>query len=47
MKKQIKIKQNKANLFFVIVGRLVVYGTLYAGGIIFLFWAFQQITVYR
>lgn len=46
-KKQVKIKQTKANLFFLIVGRLVIYGAFYTGAIMFFVWAFQQITVYK
>lgn len=47
MKKKIKIKQTKTNIFFVIMGRLLVYGILYIAAISFLIWAFNQITVYR
>lgn len=47
MNKKIKIKQNKANIFFVILGRLVAYSILYFGNVAFMFWAFQNITVYR
>lgn len=47
MKKQIKIKQTKSNIFFVIMGRLLTYAFLYMGAIAFLFWAFQQITIYK
>lgn len=46
MNKKIKIKQNKANIFFVILGRLVAYLLLYFGSIAFMFWAFLQNTIY-
>ena len=47
MKKQIRIKQNKANIFFVIIGRLLVYSVIYMGAINFTIWCLKQITVYR
>ena len=47
MKKQIKIKQTKSNIIFLIIGRAIAYAGLYIGSIAFLVWAFQQITVYR
>lgn len=47
MKKQIKIKQTKSNIIFLILGRAIVYAGLYIGSIAFLVWSFQQITVYR
>lgn len=47
MKKQIKIKQNKSNIFFIIIGRLLVYSAIYMGTINFAIWCLKQITVYR
>lgn len=47
MKKQIRIKQNKANIFFVIIGHLLVYSAIYMGAINFVIWCLKQITVYR
>ena len=46
MNKKIKIKQNKANIFFVILGRLVTCLLLYTGSIAFGIWAFLQNTIY-
>lgn len=46
MNKKIKIKQNKANIFFVILGRLITYLLLYVGAIAFGVWAFLQNTIY-
>lgn len=46
MKKQIKIKQTKANIFYIIIGRLFIYGLLYIGSIVFGIWAFLQNTIY-
>lgn len=38
-----KINKNK---IYELVGRLVVYGGLYAGGVAFCCWAFLQNTIY-
>jgi hypothetical protein len=42
-----KIKQNKINIISVIIGRLLIYSTLYFGVIAFVAWAFFKITVYK
>lgn len=47
MKTKLKIKQTKSNMFFVIIGRLLTYGTIYIATIFFILWAFGQITVYK
>ena len=46
MKKQIKIKQNKLNKIIVIVGRLLIYASIYFGMSAFVVWAFLQNTIY-
>lgn len=46
MKKQIKIKQNKLNKIIVIVGRLLIYASIYFGMSVFAAWAFLQNTIY-
>lgn len=46
MKKQIKIKQTKANIFYIIIGRLLVYSLLYIGAVAFGVWMFLQNTIY-
>jgi hypothetical protein len=38
-----KIQKNKA---YELIGRIVVYGSLYIGSIIFMCWAFLQNTIY-
>ena len=45
MKKQIKIKQTKSNIFFVILGRLITGLLIYSSSIAFCIWAFNQITI--
>lgn len=44
--KKLKIKQNKTNKIIVIIGHLLIYGTLYFGSIAFGIWAFCQNTIY-
>jgi hypothetical protein len=44
--KKIRIKQNKANIFYIIIGRIFIYGLLYIGSIAFGVWAFLQNTIY-
>lgn len=46
MKKQIKIKQNKLNKIIVVIGRLLIYSSIYVGMIAFTTWAFLQNTIY-
>lgn len=46
MKKQIKIKQNKLNKIIVVIGRLLMYASIYIGMIAFTAWAFLQNTIY-
>lgn len=44
---KLKIKQTKKNIFYMIIGRLIIWGLLYAGAIAFVIWILKQITVYR
>lgn len=46
MKKQIKIKQNKLNKIIVVIGRLLIYASIYISMSAFAVWAFLQNTIY-
>lgn len=46
MKKQIKIKQNKLNKIIVVIGRLLIYVSIYFEMSAFAVWAFLQNTIY-